>query len=572
MQQIGRYRILGELGRGAMGVVYGALDPTIDRHVAIKTIRLTEVGDSIERERLEERLIREARSVGTLSHPGIVVVYDAGREGEIAYIAMECVNGPTLERVLGGDPLPAGASLLGVFRQTAEALDYAHKKGIVHRDIKPANVMIHEDGQAKITDFGVAKVSSSHGATQAGAVLGTPNYMAPEQVEGKSVDGRADQFSLGVIAYQMLTGEKPFEAEQVATLLYKIVSEEPVPAHKLNPTLAWQVGVVIGKALAKDPAARYATCTDFFTALEGALRTSRGWKPMPRGSAHNLPTVVSAPVAARPPAPRPARPERQERGGHGALWGVLLGILAVGVVFIGARQWLQQEAPRAPATEPAAPVASQPAEVVKPSPMPPSTSAPAATPEAKQEPSAETKPEPPPEPAPVEEPAPTPPVAARPPATKPAPARKIPSTPPAVVAAEQTVQVVTNPPGATVIFDDGRGRSCKTPCSVRLAGGRHTLAATLAGYRRELRIFEVAGQAKELFVNLSVTTGSVLVVSDPPGASILVNGQPRKETTPATLVLPVGRYNLEVVKNGKRSDQDFDLKEGAAVKISFSLN
>jgi serine/threonine-protein kinase len=205
MEQIGRYRIVGELGRGAMGIVYRAQDPTIGRTVAIKTIRLGEVTDPKERERLRERLFREAQSAGALSHPNIVTIYDVAEEGDLAYIAMEYVDGQTLDRVLASGQLPSGQQLLEILRQTATALDYAHHHGIVHRDIKPANVMIDERGAAKIADFGVAKILSQQ-LTQAAGFIGTPNYMSPEQVEGAPLDVRADQFALAVIAYDLLTG------------------------------------------------------------------------------------------------------------------------------------------------------------------------------------------------------------------------------------------------------------------------------------------------------------------------------------------------------------------------------
>ena len=216
MEQIGRYRILDELGRGATGVVYRAQDPAIGRIIAIKTIRLSDFTDEAERERLRERLFREAQSAGMLSHPNIVTIYDIAEENGLAYIFMECVDGPPLEKILNGAEADSGArTRLAILRQTATALDYAHKKGIVHRDIKPANIMIHERTHAKITDFGVAKIMSQQ-MTQSGVMMGTPNYMSPEQVQGHAVDGRADQFSLAVIAYEVLTGEKPFLADQLA--------------------------------------------------------------------------------------------------------------------------------------------------------------------------------------------------------------------------------------------------------------------------------------------------------------------------------------------------------------------
>ena len=309
MDAIGRYQILGELGRGAMGIVYRAQDPTIGRQVAIKTIRLADLSDHAERDRLRERLFREAQSAGILSHPGIVVVYDVGEQDDITYIAMEFVNGPSLEKLLLADDAPEPELILNVLRQTAAGLDYAHKKGIVHRDIKPGNIMLDQDGTVKITDFGVAKLAASHQLTQAGTVLGTPNYMSPEQVQGKDVDGRADQFALAVVAYEMLTGEKPFMGEQLTTVLYKIVSEEPPAPHQLNPSLGFAVAMVVARALTKNPAKRYPTCTEFISALEAALTTKKGWRALPRGSSQSLPTAVvgAAPGGALPPFATPRR-------------------------------------------------------------------------------------------------------------------------------------------------------------------------------------------------------------------------------------------------------------------------
>src|ERR1700693_1845374 len=178
-----------------MGIVYQAQDPPIGRTIAIKSIRLRDLTDETERVRLRERLFREAQSAGILSHPNIVTIYDIAEQDGMAYIVMEFVNGPPLEKMLKVDQTPDKETLLSIFRQTAAALDYAHKKGIVHRDIKPANIMIHEDGTAKITDFGVAKIMSQE-MTVAGAMMGTPSYMSPEQVKGDPISGRADQFSL----------------------------------------------------------------------------------------------------------------------------------------------------------------------------------------------------------------------------------------------------------------------------------------------------------------------------------------------------------------------------------------
>jgi serine/threonine-protein kinase len=291
MEQIGRYKIVGELGRGAMGIVFKAQDPAIGRMIAIKSIRLGELTDESERERLRERLFREAQSAGILSHPGIVTIYDIAEEGGMAYIFMELVNGPPLEKMLKAEQAPDKETLLSLLRQTAAALDYAHRKGIVHRDIKPANIMVHEDGTAKVTDFGVAKIVSQQ-MTRAGTIMGTPNYMSPEQVQGDAVSGRSDQFSLAVIAYEILTGEKPFNAEYLPTLLFKIVREEPLAPHRLNPTLLPVVESVMRKAMAKDPGERYETCADFVTALAAACSASL-WVPLPRGASTQIPTAGS---------------------------------------------------------------------------------------------------------------------------------------------------------------------------------------------------------------------------------------------------------------------------------------
>ena len=289
MNTIGRYQLLGEIGRGAMGVVYRAQDPAIGRVIAIKTIRLADLTDEKERERLRDRLFREAQSAGILSHPNIVTIYDIAEENGMAFIFMEFVNGAPLERLVA-DGVRDNEALLNILRQTAVALDYAHKKGIVHRDIKPANIMIQEDGQAKITDFGVAKINSQQ-MTQSGALMGTPNYMPPEQVQGLPVDGRSDQFSLSVVAYEVLTGEKPFSGDYLPTLLYKIVREDPVEPRRLNPTLGPQVDLVLRKAMAKNPNDRFLTCAQFVHELAAALAMSPGWRPQSRGTSQSMPTI-----------------------------------------------------------------------------------------------------------------------------------------------------------------------------------------------------------------------------------------------------------------------------------------
>ena len=297
MEQIGRYRIIGELGRGAMGVVYHATDPAIGRSVAIKTIRILDINDTERRDKLRERLFREARSAGVLSHPNIVTIYDMDETEGLAYIAMAYVNGPTLEKILESDAPLSGANMLRILRQTALGLDYAHGRGIIHRDIKPANIMTDEDGAVKITDFGIAKITAVTSMTQTRTVVGTPNYMSPEQVQGLAVDGRSDQFSLAVIAYEILTGERPFQGEHLSTIVYRIVAEQPPEAHQINGTLTPQIHEVLSRGLAKKPEDRYPTCSTFVGALEMACAESRGWKTVTASGAAALPTSAVEPVA-----------------------------------------------------------------------------------------------------------------------------------------------------------------------------------------------------------------------------------------------------------------------------------
>jgi len=270
MDRIGRYRIIKAVGRGATGVVYHAIDEKIERPVAIKTIQFAGQLGEEDQDRLRERLIREARLAGMLSHPGVTTIYDVGHEGDVTYIAMEYVDGPTLDQVLS-EPEPLGAvRMFSILGQTAVALDYAHSKGIVHRDIKPANIMISEDGTSKIADFGIAKITAAENLTMTESIVGTPHYMSPEQVQGQPVDGRSDQFSLAVISYEMLTGEKPYTGEHLTTVVYKIVAEEPVLPHRLNPSLSTAIENVLRKALSKKADARYRNCQEFAEALERA--------------------------------------------------------------------------------------------------------------------------------------------------------------------------------------------------------------------------------------------------------------------------------------------------------------
>jgi serine/threonine-protein kinase len=556
VQQVGRYQIVGELGRGAMGIVYQALDPTIGRTIAIKSIRLQDLTDSAERERLRERLVREAQSAGILSHPGIVTIYDIAEENGMAYIFMEFVNGPPLEKMLLAEQTPDKETLLSIFRQTAAALDYAHKKGIVHRDIKPANIMIHEDGTAKVTDFGVAKIVSQQ-MTIAGTMMGTPSYMSPEQVQGGAISGRADQFSLAVIAYEVMTGEKPFVAEYLPTLLFKIVREEPLAAQRLNPTLGPQVDTVLRKALSKNPDDRYENCTEFINALSTACTAMPGWTPLPRGASLNMPTggsqsglgatiddahqptvdltpppmpppPMSSPIEVPPPFEPRARRYASDRSNI-VIRRMLLSAAVVAMVLIGIFFVIQRFAPHgSPRQTAVAPPVPRSQESIPP---PPDT--PVETP----------KTEDPPASAPV----PTEPVASKP--------------DPSVHSTGFEFQVTTLPADATVVFDGDPATRCKSPCNTSLSSGRHTFVAQRDGYRDERRIIEVPRDVG-LIVGMVKQMGSLSLITNPPGLTVIVDGKEQAQKTPAKLTLGVGAHRVQVMKGSEKQEFTVDIRDG----------
>jgi serine/threonine-protein kinase len=611
-QQVGRYQIIGELGRGAMGIVYKAQDPTIGRTVAIKSIRLQDLTDDSERERLRERLIREAQSAGILSHAGIVTIYDIAEEGNMAYIFMEFVNGAPFEKMLHSAQTPDKETLLSIFRQTAAALDYAHKKGIVHRDIKPANIMIHEDGTAKVTDFGVAKIISQQ-MTQAGTMMGTPSYMSPEQVQGGAITGKADQFSLAVIVYETLTGEKPFVAEYLPTLLYKIVREDPLPPQRLNTTLGPAVEGVLKKALAKSPTDRYDSCVDFIAALESACGHLAGWVPLPRGVSQNMPTVgsqeglmssLAETVAARPgaedetvalgkatltppaapkakpaaaaasaplPAPAPAPleaihapveappaalpPPRQRRafddnGEEPKSGSKKVVWIAAALVAFAIAGFVAWK--QFGSSDTPAPVTATPTEQTPPAPAAPKTGSPK-----------------------KETPAPKTVASTAPDSTAPATSTPAGTTPAQASApkgsgqdtrkgAQSSFQLTATPAGASAVFDSDTSTRCSTPCSLMLSNGRHTFTVTAEGYRDAIRIIEVPRDGG-LIVNLEKMSGTLSVTTTPAGLTVLVDGQEQPRKTPALFMLNPGTHQVTVIKGTEKQSFSIDIHDGSTV-------
>jgi serine/threonine protein kinase/ankyrin repeat protein len=271
-QTIGPYRIVRKLGQGGMGVVYLGFDPDIGREIAIKTLAI-DANDPRE-EPLRLALAREAQAAGRLSHPGIVTVYQMGRDGPTLFIAMEYVAGPTLDDWVCERAEPQRiAETMAVLREVAEALDYAHGLNVVHRDVKPRNILVAPNGRPKVTDFGLAKVVSLD-ASASGHIVGTPRYISPEQIKAAPVDGRTDQFSLAVIAYEILTGQAPFDAQTTEALIFQILMKEPERAHVLNPYLPVAVSAILSRGLAKKREDRYGNCVQFISALWAALEAA----------------------------------------------------------------------------------------------------------------------------------------------------------------------------------------------------------------------------------------------------------------------------------------------------------
>ncbi|THB62916.1 MAG: CHASE2 domain-containing protein [Desulfovibrio sp.] len=272
---LGRYEIVKQLGQGAMGIVYLGKDPRINRTTAIKTFQFPEDLEPDEADKHKQRFFQEAESAGTLTHPNIVTIYDAGEEQDLAFIAMEFLDGMDLKDHARKDNLLPMLQVIKQIADVADALGYAHDKGIVHRDIKPANLMLLSDGKIKITDFGIARITASS-QTQTGVVKGTPHYMSPEQISGKKVDGRSDLFSLGVVLYQLLTGELPFKGENVAQLMHQIMNEPHPDPRTYNPQIVKYLVIIINKSLQKQRGQRYQHATQMASDLRKVAQWLEG--------------------------------------------------------------------------------------------------------------------------------------------------------------------------------------------------------------------------------------------------------------------------------------------------------
>ena len=596
--KLGRYEIARELGRGAMGVVYEAVDPQIGRTIALKTIRLDAV--STNAEELAQRFRNEARAAGRLSHPNIVTVYDAGEQDGVLYIAMELLEGRTLQALLAERRRLPVKQAIDITRQICAGLDFAHAKGIVHRDIKPGNMMLASHGFVKITDFGIAR--SGEAMTLTGQVLGTPHYMSPEQVMGKSLDARSDLFSVGVILYEMVTGERPFDGQSITTVMYKIVHETPVPPLALDGSIHPGLSAVIEKALAKSPETRYQSGAELVAALENyrnldpALVATAAFPvpadgttippPGPAASGGRYETgpraIGSGADAAAVPQPvPPARVSRRRTPFYFLAVAVVAGFIVLGWVLYH----------RTPQPSVAAPAASS-------APTPAQPAAPATT--------GTNSPEPPPTPSTAE--------------SSVSVAR---GASPDQATAKMTVN--SSPPGAQILVD-GAASGQTTPAVLELEKGEHTIALQLQGFQQSAAKFKVLGGEEFEFaptlvvalpnmpaipqvaipsIDVNALTGLknmkemvkaqldreqgavwrewgasvqkgepvIMVATAPPGASIALNGKDTGKKTPAVIHLDAtGTYHVRVELPGyKPEERKVKVKEHSPGQVQLTL-
>jgi serine/threonine protein kinase len=582
-ESISRYKLVRELGRGAMGVVYEASDPNLGRTVALKAILANTVGTNPQE--VADRFKNEARAVGGLSHPNIVTVFDAGEDEGVLYIAMECLEGETLEAHLVQRRTIPLERAIDITRQICAALDYANSKGIVHRDIKPANVMLTSDGTVKITDFGLARTTEA--ITMTGHVVGTPHYMSPEQVRGRPVDLRSDLFSVGVMLYEMLTGERPFEGQSITTIMYKIVHENPTPPRALDSSIPPGLSAVIERALAKSPEERYQSGAALVNALEN-YKTIRATQLNATAGTTELPApVLRADTQQISRAAEPGTPAKTGRGKR--LWLLSAFVLLAIVGLIAYSRYNKPKAAEQTGTQSEAkPIVLPPVPPPAPATQQLDNAAPAKPPKAgeivQKQGSVEGK-------------------------------------------NTATISVNSNPPTAT-IFLDGKSTNMRTPAQLQLTRGDHVIAVRMQGFQPSSAKFHVRGGeelefAPDLSVDLpgmgnfqipkvdipkidiekmtglqkqkelrssefwqqwakgaqaSVTGGGsatepgILVRTKPGGAHISIDGNDTGQRSPAIIPEKPGTYHVRVQLDGyEPAEREVKAEPGRPAMVNISL-
>ncbi|MCU0897382.1 MAG: protein kinase [Burkholderiales bacterium] len=493
MQKLGRYEVLGELGRGAMGVVYRARDPVIDRVVAIKTIDPKLSGDALAHFR--EGFFREARSAGRLNHPCIVTIYDAGEADDVAFIAMEVLGGPTLRETLDERSLSVSRAV-DIAMQVAYGLSFAHEHGVIHRDIKPANIVLVGKRRVKIADFGIAEIATA-ASTVVRQVAGSPKYMSPEQIKGGEIDGRSDVFSLGAVAYEMLTGRPPFGGDSLNAIMFAVLESDPPPPSAINRRVPPDLDAIVMRMLAKSLDERYANARALYRELR-QWQKSRGQDPEAAAAALREKASPAKPAAGDdtvvlpPPAEGAQRLPTWRRAAIGA-GAITLLVSAMAAWWIAGRESAEKEreaatlAARVAASPVPPPLGADPPPSIRDAVAPPPAPAGSKPPEA----AADTpKPAPrvvraPPKPAPVASaaaPAPAP-------AAEPEPVREPPPAAPPPPAAG-TIQLAIAPWGQ--VYIDGKFRGVTPPMTaLEVPPGRHSIEIvyhTMPAFRTEVRV------------------------------------------------------------------------------------
>lgn len=538
IQTVGRYEIMGELGRGAMGVVYKAQDPTIGRTVALKTMRLDVHG--LETDDVLRRFKNEARAAGLLNHPNIVTIYDAGEQDGMFYIAMEFIEGTTLQQILVEKRILPSEEVIQIAREVCKALDYAHANGIIHRDIKPANIMITPNGTVKIMDFGIAKAGG--GMTSTGQVLGTPNYMSPEQVKGKLLDGRSDLFSFGVVLYETITGEKPFVGQNVTTIIYKIVHENPIAPRDLDVTIHPGMSLVVTRALSKLPDDRYQSGADLSKDLENYKSVGSSLNPttvLPTSAVNvtdatrvvspdSTGVAVAAAPASAPDTSGLAQPVVLPKK-RTTLEIVLVSILLVAVALGGYGYYRYRNALRVEKADRELEQTLKEQQIQQ-----------AVADRKAAETSAQHEASSPPTPPP-------------PPETESKPAAQKPSVSPnAATKNRGELRFDSQPRGAKVQVDGWTEPTWATPFQAsNLGAGQHTVVFSKAGFLPETRTVSVTvGKSFPLSVQLQPAVSKLVVNSTPQGANVEVDGKDTGMITPAEIVLEKGDHTVLLRKAG----------------------
>ncbi|HKR31190.1 MAG TPA: serine/threonine-protein kinase [Terriglobales bacterium] len=590
VEKIGRYEIVSELGRGAMGLVYRAVDPNIGRTVALKTMRVDVHG--MEHEEMLRRFKNEARAAGLMNHPNIVTIYDAGEVDGLFYIAMEYLEGETVQSLMMQKRVLPAEQIVEIGVQVCAGLEYAHQMKVIHRDIKPANIMITRQNVAKIMDFGISKAAGT--MTNTSQVLGTPNYMAPEQVKGLDLDGRADLFSFGVVLYEMATGERPFAGQNVTTIIYKIVNEKPVAPSDKEASVHPGLSAVIARCLSKDPSERYTSAADL--ARDLANYRSIGADGEDTSVIPNSVRAQATQPVGPPTGTWKSSASTNGNGAGAASSGTLrrqtikqttgmmrragvrpnrlrdknvLALTAFAVAIVVVMAGLYRVKHRAPA----APLPAMVAQLSVPAPPPATT--PIQPVKTTPEPAAKA------EHTGVQE---SPKVAASTPATAPKSdadakidePRSEQSEPEKLRSQDgkREVKFRSNPEGAFIQIDGQSSEAWVTPFTTSdIAPGSHEVVFTKVGYSPETRTFEIGAKSSSYKVNLVPVTTAIAITSDPPGAEVEIDGHDTTRVTPAQIPVAEGEHNVLVRLEGFRSAElNADVKKGQIYQFHPMLN